>query len=183
MPTLLTMNIQLEQPFKLFTEQQCSQLILRARQLELKQGQVLGGDPLRQHRTNHAYWLDLESHEHDSLWNLVEPWHSLLGLTWMQKPTQISRYQQGEFYDWHPDSFSQAHKKSVRALTLTCTLQCAPGAFFETRRGSYDLAAGEAIVFPSELEHRACAPTAGERWAFTVWYMRPNLDVLGQVVE
>jgi len=176
------MNIQLEQPFKLFTQDQCDSLIGRAQQLDLKPGQVLGGDALRQRRNNYTYWLDLEQHEHDSLWNLVEPWHSLLGLTWMQKPTQVSRYHVGEFYDWHPDSFAQAHKKSVRALTLTCTLQCAPGAVFETRRGTYDLTAGEAIIFPAELEHRACAPTQGERWAFTVWYMRPNLNILGQVV-
>ena len=179
MLTLLTMNIQLEQPFKLFTEQQCDSLILRARQLDLKLGQVMGGDPLRQRRNNHAYWIALEDKEYDMLWDLVEPWHQLLGLTWMQKPIQISKYHKGEFYDWHPDSYNQAHRKSVRALTLTCTLQCAPSAVFETRHGSYDLARGEALLFPAELEHRACAPTSGERWAFTVWYMRPNLDVLG----
>jgi predicted 2-oxoglutarate/Fe(II)-dependent dioxygenase YbiX len=176
------MNIQLEQPFKLFTESQCSSLIHRAQQLERKQGQVMSGDPMRQRRNNHAYWLELEQSEYDHLWNLVEPWHDFLGLTWMQKPIQISRYHTGEFYDWHPDSYVQAHRKSVRSLTLTCTLQCAPGAVFETRRGSYDLEQGEAILFPAELEHRACAPTSGERWAFTVWYMRPNLDILRQVV-
>lgn len=172
------MNIQLEQPFKLFTEQQCDSLILRAKQLELKPGQVMSRDPLRQRRNNHAYWLDLEEHEHDRLWELVRPWHQTMALTWMQKPTQVSRYHTGEFYDWHPDSYSQDHRSSVRALTLTCTLQCAQGAIFETRNGSYDLKAGEAIIFPAELEHRACAPIQGERWAFTVWYMRPNLNIL-----
>jgi len=176
------MNTQLEQPFKLFTPSECQQLIQRAQQLELKQGQVMSRDPLRQRRNNHAYWLSLEEDEYDHLWELVRPWHQELNLTWMQKPTQISRYHTGEFYDWHPDSYSQDHRKSVRALTLTCTLQTAPGAVFETRRGSYDLACGEAILFPAELEHRACAPTSGERWAFTVWYMRPNLDILRQVV-
>ncbi len=178
MPTLLTMNIQLERPFKLFTDSECCQLIERAQQLELKQGQVMSRDPLRQRRNNHTYWLALEEREYDYLWELVRPWHSQLGLTWMQKPIQISKYHTGEFYDWHPDSYSQDQRKSVRALTLTCTLQRAAGAFFETRNGSYDLEPGEAIVFPAELEHRACAPTAGERWAFTVWFMRPNLDIL-----
>jgi predicted 2-oxoglutarate/Fe(II)-dependent dioxygenase YbiX len=176
------MNIQLEQPFKLFTEAQCSSLILRAQQLELKQGQVMSNDPMRQRRNNHAYWLALEDNEYDQLWELVRPWHQELNLTWMQKPIQISRYHTGEFYDWHPDSYSHDHRKSVRALTLTCTLQTAPGAVFETRNGSYDLEQGHAILFPAELEHRACAPTVGERWALTVWYMRPNLDIVRQVV-
>ena len=173
------MNIQLEQPFKLFTEQQCDSLIERAKQLELKQGQVMSRDPLRQRRNNHAYWLTLTDEEYDNLWELVRPWHSSLNLTWMQKPTQISKYHTGEFYDWHPDSYSQEQRSSIRALTLTCTIQCAPSAVFETRNGSYDLARGHAILFPAELEHRACAPTQGERWAFTVWYMRPNLNILG----
>lgn len=172
------MNIQLEQPFRLFTEEQCDSLILRAQELELKQGQVMGRDPERLKRNNHTYWLTLSNDEYDSLWELVRPLHQSLNLTWMQKPTQISRYHTGEFYDWHPDSFSQEHRSSIRALTLTCTLQCAAGAVFETRNGSYDLERGQAILFPSELEHRACAPTQGERWAFTVWYMTPNLNIL-----
>ena len=172
------MNIQLEQPFQLFTPSQCLELIQRAQSLELKQGLVMSSDPLRQRRNNHAHWLSLEEVEYDMLWELVRPWHQLLSLTWMQKPIQISRYHTGEFYDWHPDSHSYDHRSSVRALTLTCTLQTAAGAVFETRRGSYDLKQGEALVFPAELEHRACAPTLGERWAFTVWYMRPNLNIL-----
>ena len=179
MLTLLTMNIQLEQPFKLFTEQQCNSLILRARQLELKQGQVMGGDPLRQRRNNHTYWIALEDNEYDMLWDITIPLRGQYNLTWMQKPTQISLYCMGEFYDWHPDVYYGNHRKSIRSLTLTCTLQKATGAVFETRNCVYDLDQGEAIIFPADLEHRACAPTQGERWALTVWYMTPNLNILG----
>ena len=173
------MNIQLEQPFKLFTEQQCHSLILRAQQLELKPGQVMGGDPLRQHRNNHAYWIALEDNEYDMLWDITMSLHGQYHLTWMQQPTQISLYRTGEFYDWHPDVYYGNHRKSIRSLTLTCTLQKAAGAVFETRNGVYDLDQGEAIIFPADLEHKACAPTQGERWALTVWYMTPNLNILG----
>jgi len=173
------MNIQLEQPFKLFTQDQCDSLIGRAQQLELKPGQVMGGDALRQRRNNYTHWIALEDTEYDMLWDITIPLRDQYHLTWMQKPTQISLYRTGEFYDWHPDVYYGNHRKSIRSLTLTCTLQKAASAVFETRNGVYDLDQGEAIIFPADLEHRACAPTHGERWALTVWYMTPNLNILG----
>jgi predicted 2-oxoglutarate/Fe(II)-dependent dioxygenase YbiX len=171
------MNIKLEQPFRLFTESECLDIISRARQLNPSMARVMGYDPNRQHRNNSAFWLTLAESEYDYLWDVVGELQSEFALTWMQKPIQISRYQVGEYYDWHCDTYPSDGRTSVRSLTLTCTLQTAASAVFETRDDSWDLEPGWAVVFDSNREHRAQAPTQGERISLTVWYMKPNSNL------
>jgi predicted 2-oxoglutarate/Fe(II)-dependent dioxygenase YbiX len=170
------MNISLLQPFTLFTPEQCQSIIQRAQGLEQHQGRVMGWDPQRESRNNSIYWLDITEEESNQFWELARPWHEEYQLTWFQKPVQISCYQAGEYYDWHRDTYDNEGRKSVRSLTLTCTLQTAPGAVFETEAGEFDLAQGEAVFMPSNQRHRARPPVDGERWSFTVWYMKPNLS-------
>jgi len=90
---------------------------------------------------------------------------------WFEEPVQISRYSAGEFYDWHIDQYKMK-RSSQRSVTLTCTLNQANDAIFETERQQYNLDKGEAVLFDSALRHRAVAPSNGERWSFTVWYMK-----------
>ena len=160
--------IELNQPFQLFSEEQCKDIISRASKEEIIWGTTYTNK--KNVRNNQIVWLPLSAKEYDDLWNLVEPFWGTVH--WYEKPVQISRYTPGQFYDWHGDQKPNHRRSSVRHFTLTCTLQIAPDALFETRLGSYDLQTGQAILFPSELEHRACAPSSGERWSLTVWYMR-----------
>jgi len=163
--------IQLLMPFQLFTEDQCKNLIQRALATKLTVGKTYNRNP--QVRTNWVTWIELDESEYDLLWELVQPWwHEL---DWFQKPVQISCYKPEEYYDWHED-FLESPRSSYRQLTLTCTLQTAPGAIFETREHKFDLQPGYAVIFPAKLDHRACAPTVGERWSFTVWYMKRKLN-------
>lgn len=160
--------IELNVPFRLFTEDQCEYLIERALQQELEWGKTYSPDV--KVRTNEITWLELSEGEYDNLWNIVKDyWNEI---HWYEKPIQISRYGPNQFYEWHDDAKPNRHRTSLRHLTLTCTLKSAPGAVFETELGVYDLMPGEAILFPSKLRHRALAPTIGERWSFTVWYMQ-----------
>lgn len=168
------MPIQLLEPFELFTPEQCHDIISRASGQEQLPGRVMGYDPNRTSRNNSVYWLSITEEESDRLWELVRPWHNEYHLTWFQKPVQISCYSQGEYYGWHTDTYDHTGRKSVRSLTLTCTLQTAPAAVFETEDRQYDLPAGWAVLMPSDRKHRATPPVEGERWSFTVWYMRPN---------
>ncbi len=162
--------IELNQTFQLFTENECADLISRAQAQNFKLGQTYTN---KEHiRTNQIVWLHLSDSEYDSLWELVKDYWGQVH--WYEQPIQISRYSTGQYYDWHKDSKPNHRRTSVRHLTLTCTLQSAPGAVFETELGTYDLSAGQAILFPSTLDHRACAPTQGERWSFTIWYMKRN---------
>jgi hypothetical protein len=170
------MNIQLLEPFQLFTAQEADDIIRRASGNELHLGRVMGYDPERISRNNSVYWLELTQEESDRIWELARPWHEEYQLTWFQKPVQVSCYSIGEYYGWHTDTYDHTGRKSIRSLTLTCTLQTAPGALFETESREYDLQAGQAVFMPSNMKHRACPPVEGERWSFTVWYMRPNIN-------
>ena len=165
--------IKLNQPFQLFTEEECADLISRALQQKIIWGTTFTNDPTA--RKNQIVWLNLSEKEYDKLWDIVEPFWT--EIHWYEKPIQISRYTPGQYYDWHHDINPNHRRSSIRHLTLTCTLKSAPDAIFETKLDRYDLQPGQAILFPGGLEHRACAPTSGERWSLTVWYMRRNVVV------
>ena len=98
-------------------------------------------------------------------------------VTWLEEPIQVSKYDTGQYYSWHKDQLVN-NRTSSRLLTLTCTLQNAPGGLFETRNHSFELNAGEAVIIPSDVDHRALPPISGTRWALTAWGMgaNPNLD-------
>lgn len=167
-------SVLLYEPFQLWTEQECKDIILRSKN-SLEKGKVYHQNKLTDVRSNYISWLTLDESEFDYCFSIVKPYHSIL--TWFEHPVQISRYAKGEFYNWHRDEKPGNKRKSVRHFTLTCTLQTAPGATFELRNRVYDLPTGHAVIFPSKLDHRANAPTEGERWAFTIWYMKPNVDL------
>ena len=160
--------ITLNEPFQLFTPERSEELIARAMSQEIVSGKTYSN---QQHiRTNDIVWFSLDDSEYNEMWDLVKDYWDQVH--WYEHPVQISRYTPGQYYDWHSDDKPNRRRTSTRHLTLTCTLRPAPGAVFETESDTYDLQAGQAILFPSSLKHRAHAPTQGERWSFTIWYMR-----------
>lgn len=158
-------------PFQLFEPEFCRQLI---QDCELSPGRVMGPDPQRQIRNNSVNWYELTQTVKDQLWNLALDLSSQYPWTWFQEPVQISRYSPGEYYDWHRDTYDLTGRASTRSLTLTCSLKPAKGALLDIEDQTFELAQGQAIFFPSNCLHRARAPLEGDRWAFTVWYMRPT---------
>ena len=74
----------------------------------------------------------------------------------------------------HAQGLVDNRRTSARLLTLTCTLQPAPGALFETRDHTFELATGEAVIIPATVDHRALPPISDTRWALTAWAMGPN---------
>jgi hypothetical protein len=157
------------EPFQLFTPGECDEIIARAKsQLQLART-TAGYD--KNVRSNTVAWLEWEDQGrfYDAMTSRTD--HTV---TWLQHPYQVSCYSTGEFYDWHEDLIPSNYRSSIRSLTLTCTLEPAPNAQFQTRERYYDLEKGQAILFPATLEHRATAPKSGTRWALTVWGMKPN---------
>lgn len=161
------------EPFQLFTPEECDAIIARAKH-ELKLARTTGGYDTKV-RSNRVAWLDFEDQGmfYDYMTNRDD-----IEVTWLQHPYQVSCYSVGEFYDWHEDLIPSSYRSSVRSLSLTCTLEPAPNAQFQTRDDHYDLKKGQAILFPATLQHRATAPKSGTRWALTVWGMKPNPDKL-----
>lgn len=161
--------VKLLEPFRLFTESECDTIVERARDT-LTRARTTGGYDTSI-RSNRVAWLEWE--DQGRFYDLMTG-RDDVAVSWLQHPFQVSSYNQGEFYDWHIDLIESTRRKSVRSLTLTCTLEPAPGATLEFETGSFDLAKGEAVLFTSTTPHRANPPQTGVRWSFTVWGMRPN---------
>lgn len=161
------------EPFQLFTPQECDAIIERAKS-QLADARTTGGYD-KGVRSNTVAWLEFEDQGrfYDAMTGRDD-----YEVTWLQHPYQVSSYAPGEFYDWHEDLIPSNYRSSIRSLTLTCTLEPADNAQFQTKTHNYDLKKGEAILFPATLQHRATAPKQGTRWAFTVWGMKPNPDKL-----
>ena len=159
------------EPFQLFTPSECDKIIARAKD-QLKLARTTGGYDTNV-RSNQVAWLEFEDQGrfYDAMTGRED-----IEVKWLQHPYQVSSYGPGEFYTWHEDLIPSSYRSSIRSLSLTCTLEPAPNAQFQTRDSYFDLKKGEAILFPATLEHRATAPKSGTRWALTVWGMKPNPD-------
>ena len=148
------------QRINVFTEPECRDLINLHNNYE--PGRV--GNRVVEHiRSNSVCWIE---------YDVISLAHLFPEHDWIANPCQLSRYAPGESYDWHHDVITG--RSSSRLYTLTVTLQPAEGAHIEIGNTVVDLKTGEGVVFDSNLQHRATAPTVGTRYAFTTWAMRKN---------
>lgn len=164
-------------PFQLFTPEECDAIIARAK-TQLEAARTTAGYD-KSVRSNTVAWLEFE--DQGRFYDIMTG-RTDVEVTWLQHPYQVSCYSTGEFYDWHEDLIPSNYRSSIRSLTLTCTLEPAPNAQFQTKTQHFDLNKGEAILFDATTQHRATAPTSGERWALTVWGMKPNPDKIASQV-
>tara|TARA_R110002020_G_scaffold208810_1_gene414650 strand:- start:11 stop:607 length:597 start_codon:yes stop_codon:yes gene_type:complete len=105
---------------------------------------------------------------------------------------QLTRYEEGGFYDWHRDSFGDHTvalqygddpNKYVRKLSTTVLLNDDyEGGEFQL--ASYDKTkcvistpefnkVGSCIVFPSFMQHRVAPVTKGTRYSLVGWFLGP----------
>ena len=105
---------------------------------------------------------------------------------------QFTKYQKGQYYDWHCDSWNQPYNQpntpshgKIRKLSVTVTLSD-PKDYkggeleFDFRQNDPDkkrqiikckeiLPKGSLVVFPSFVWHRVCPVTRGERNSLVIW--------------
>lgn len=160
------MDIKILEPFQLFTNDECVEIIDRAKSKGLRPGAVFKGVNTDV-RNNKVAWLEFDENRYYDIFKQFPEYN----IDWLSHPYQVSCYGKDEFYDWHTDSYT-TRRSSQRMLTLTCCLQPATDAVLRIENKSYDLTSGEAIIFPSSAKHRADPPSSGERWALTIWAMQ-----------
>lgn len=165
-------DLQLFKPFQLFEVSECDKIIeTTKKQAKPARSLVQGGKEVKI-RTSFTYWFE-PTFPYESMQKYFAPFKDQgYDVTWIQRPFQVGRYEFGQHFDWHYDQF-KGKRSMGRILTLTCTLQKAKNAFFETKDHSWDLEQGQAVIIPANVLHRATAPTAGTRWSFTVWGAGP----------
>jgi len=106
---------------------------------------------------------------------------------------QYTKYEKGQFYDWHCDSWDKPYIKQqgdplhgkIRKLSVTVTLSD-PKEYkggeleFDFRQNDPDkprktvkckeiLPKGSLVVFPSFVWHRVCPVKSGERKSLVIW--------------
>lgn len=161
-------NIELYTPFQLFTEEECEHIIADAQRQSkgIQSGTVATALP--KGRSSTTYWYK-PNFPVDNFLNYFQPFIDQNFLVkQIEKPVQIAKYQTGDYFGWHYDQMT-GKRSHGRLLTLTCTLQTAPNAYFETNNQTFKLEQGEAVIIPANVLHRATSPTEGERWSMTVW--------------
>ena len=106
---------------------------------------------------------------------------------------QFTKYTQGQYYDWHCDSWDQAYEEEkndknyvgkIRKLSVTINLSSSddyeggclefdfrnkdPGQSTKTT-ADQTKSKGSIIVFPSHLWHRVAPVTKGTRYSLVLW--------------
>ena len=109
---------------------------------------------------------------------------------------QFTKYKEGQYYDWHCDSWDKPYEKKgpdhgkIRKLSMTCQLTDGSeysGGELEfdfrnyephqreeskhLRKATEILPKGSIIVFPSFLWHRVKPITKGTRYSLVLWHL------------
>jgi PKHD-type hydroxylase len=110
---------------------------------------------------------------------------------------QFTKYKEGQYYDWHCDSWDKGYKKpghpedgKIRKLSMTCQLtdgsEYSGGELefdfrnyeppyrdesIHLRKATEILPKGSIIIFPSFLWHRVKPITKGTRYSLVVWHL------------
>ena len=91
---------------------------------------------------------------------------------------QFTRYNAGEFYEWHSDSAPDRDAGQIRyrSLSIVVLLKSAMyGGGLEMRNGGViHLNPGDAVVFPATEQHRALAVAEGQRDCLVLWLSHQN---------
>ena len=161
-------DIDFYKPFQLIDPDNCLKMIELAKKQAKPGRSLVQGEREVKIRTSSTYWIEPPC-PYETFEEYFAPFAERgYPVTWISRPIQVARYEFGQQFEWHYDQFKG--KRSVgRIVTMTCTLQKAKGAFFETRDHSWDLEPGQAVIIPANVQHRATAPINGTRWSFTVW--------------
>jgi len=115
------------------------------------------------------------------------------------EPCQFTKYKEGQYYDWHCDSWDKAYQRKnksaldhgkIRKLSMTC--QLTDGSEYKggelefdfrnyeppqreeskhLRKATEILPKGSIIVFPSFLWHRVKPIMKGTRYSLVVWHL------------
>ena len=140
-------------------------------------------------------WIYKELHPYVHQANKMAGWN----FDWDRSEScQFTKYKQGQYYDWHCDSWDKVYKRKegdpsngkIRKLSMTCQLTDGSeysGGELEfdfrnyephqreeskhLRKATEILPKGSIIVFPSFLWHRVKPITKGTRYSLVLWHL------------
>jgi len=121
-------------------------------------------------RTAETEWI------FERLWNVATLYNSRYGFELFGEmgQLQLTRYSQGQLYNWHMDLGAGA--MSLRKISVVVELAAGgydgggTEVFYgEGTGGRMALGRGDALIFPSFIMHRALPVQSGTRWTLVSW--------------
>ena len=151
---------------------------------------------LKKKRDSNAVWMndrwiykEIQPYVHQA--NVSAGWN--YDWDWSES-CQFTKYEKGQYYDWHCDSWDQPYKRDnenhpeygkIRKLSVTVSLsdpkEYSGGELeFDFRNQDPDkkpniqkctqiLPKGSLVVFPSHVWHRVCPVKKGSRYSLVIW--------------
>ena len=131
-------------------------------------------------RDSAIYWADINDAVVVAMWACVleANQHYKLNIKGYT-PAQITRYEEGSFYDWHQDSFYHAqrtvHERKISAILQLSKPEDYEGGELQLFNGQNDPEIlpikdqGSVIVFRSEEWHRVTKLIKGTRYSLVFW--------------
>lgn len=183
-----------------FTPEQCDRIIKMGMHENFELGDINRNnkrtveeedkEDLFKTRNSHVSWIDepwiynilkkyIDSANHQAGWNFQWDWTEML---------QFTKYDVGQFYDWHPDQHHYVYPEDDTNLNMrgkyrklsTTLLLNDPSEFeggeleFHYNRKETKIAEelssrGTLVVFPAFVYHRVREVTAGTRYSLVSW--------------
>lgn len=139
-------------------------------------------------RKSKVFWTN-EQWVVDKIWRYMDAYNEITGLNYdvtRWESIQITKYEPRDYYDFHIDGRG-SHKNidddgMVRKISMTIQLNddyeggdfqiayCERG---ELKTEIIERSKGTIILFPSILDHRVTAVTAGTRYSLVAWFTGP----------
>jgi PKHD-type hydroxylase len=162
-----------------FTVEECANIIALHRTNRMVQGKILNAEG-HALRDSDIFWI---SRTAGTDWIFRRLWEAVgnYNLTYnfeladQMGQAQLTRYRPGQHYEWHMDlgSDGPSLRKVTAVVELTSQGSITGGGievFYGQPVGNkVDLDAGDVLLFPSFVMHRALPVTSGTRWSLVFW--------------
>ena len=165
-----------------FTADQCSDIISLCKKFPQEEGTTFAKDPL--FRKSTIRWIPPAT---DSLWifnalkrlclEANEVWN--LDLDGFLEPIQFTEYEEeGSHYDYHMDISGEKMGRKISICVLLSDPTTFEGGDLAINCGGKDVTCpkdqGNAILFPSILQHKVYPITKGKRYSLVCWMNGPD---------
>lgn len=162
-----------------FNASECEQIIELHRQNFLVQDKMAGAGG-RILRDSDLFWIPRSAEAawiFNKLWDVVSLYNSRyrFELSSEMGQAQLTRYRPGQLYEWHMDlGAGQLSLRKITAVVELTPKSSTVGGGIEVFYGQptgnkVDLDAGDMVVFPSFVMHRASMVCSGTRWSLVLW--------------
>lgn len=173
---------------RFLSPEQCRLIIDLAEDIGFEHGKVRDGSEVREQRTNRTCFLppdiDQVQHIYQQLWMAMSDANqSTFEFNVLDgQPLQVSKYEGGEFYQWHKDHDLAPregnHQRKISCSVLLNDSNQYTGGELQFQQLNVDRykfsEAGDVVFFPSLIPHRVTPVTQGVRYSLVQWFTGPR---------